>query len=162
MLVIYKTYYYYVQVQEYIIIRITIRITLECHVYINFFIKFREHFIYLKQSTSLLFYHRLPVEWVSWDFSINGDCLAHRRSNKKREERATKRKIRHELRSFINQMAWRDSMKAETVCLTSHVTLRDYGYSMFGEKFSTTFIPDVDMGYILTDSYGRGAFQQWN
>lgn len=57
-------------------------------------------------------------------------------------------------------MAWHDSMKAETICLTTHTELRDIGYSMFGENFSCTFIPDVDRGYVLTDGYGRGAFQR--
>ena len=75
------------------------------------------------------------------------------------EERQTKRKIVWALKQKIQQEAFRDPIYAETVCLTSHVTLRNFGYEQFGEKFSTTFIPPVDRGYVLCDGYGTGVQQ---
>ena len=82
------------------------------------------------------------------------------RRGRRSPEAQTRRKIKHQLTTIINQMAWHDSMKAETVCLTSHADLINYGYTQFKENFSITLVPDVDMGYVLTDSYGRGAFQK--
>ena len=85
--------------------------------------------------------------------------LAHQRSKQKFKDRITERKIRHTLKTYINHESFRDPICAETVCMTDHVTLRDYGYTVFGEHFSTEFIPPVDKGYILADTRARGIFQ---
>jgi len=78
---------------------------------------------------------------------------------KRSQKAATERKIRYTLKTLINHESFRDPICAETVCMTSHVALRDYGYTVFGEQFSTTFIPPVDRGYILASTRGDGAFQ---
>ena len=85
--------------------------------------------------------------------------MTHKNSPEKHKKRVSERKIRYALKTYINQQAKRDPIWAETVCVTDRVTLRGVGYSMFGENFSTSFIPDVEMGIVLTDSRGRGAFQ---
>jgi len=81
----------------------------------------------------------------------------HGRRNRKSENRRT---IVYSLKTKIIHESRRDPIWAETICQTSHVELRDFGYEQFGEHFSTTFIPEVDNGYILSDSRGRGVFQR--
>ena len=71
----------------------------------------------------------------------------------------TRRNIVYALKTLINHEAKRDILWAETVCVTSHAELVKFGYTIFKEDFSTSFVPDVDCGYVLSDSRGRGAFQ---
>jgi len=71
----------------------------------------------------------------------------------------TRRTIVYTLKTLINKEAKRDPIWAETVCVTSYETLREVGYTIYGETFSTTLIPDVDSGYVISDSRGRGCFQ---
>ena len=99
-----------------------------------------------------------------WVDSLYPQCwrqkdIAHTRSKQKHKERTTRRNIVYALKTLINNEAKRDILWAETVCVTSHAELVKFGYTIFKEDFSTTLIPDVDCGYVLSDSRGRGAFQ---
>ena len=86
-----------------------------------------------------------------------GLSITHQRSKEKRVERATERKIRYTLKKIVNHESFRDPIRAETVCMTPHTELVNYGYKVFKEFFSTTFVPPVDKGIILNDSRGNGA-----
>lgn len=79
--------------------------------------------------------------------------------HKRSPQAKTRQKIIYSLKTVIREQSFRDPIWAETICTTSHVTLRDLGYEMFGESFSCSFIPDVDQGYVLADSRGRGCDQ---
>ena len=85
--------------------------------------------------------------------------MSHRRSLQKYKERTSRRKIHYSLKTVILKEAWNDHYGAETVSRTAHQSLIELGYSLFKENFSTTFVPDIDCGFVLTDSRGRGAFQ---
>ena len=75
------------------------------------------------------------------------------------KEKIKRRNIIYSLKTKINNESWRDTIWAETVCMTSHIELRDFGYETWGIDFSCSYIPCVDNGYILSDSRGRGVFQ---
>ena len=75
------------------------------------------------------------------------------------QKRQTERQIRYALKKIIQNESYRDPIWAETVCMTAHKNLIDFGYTLFKENFSTTYIPSVDKGDVLADSRGRGAFQ---
>jgi len=85
--------------------------------------------------------------------------VTHKNSPEKHKKRVSERKIRYALKTLINHEAKRDMLWAETVCVTSRAELVKFGYTIFKEDFSTTLIPDVDSGYVISDSRGRGCFQ---
>jgi len=71
----------------------------------------------------------------------------------------TRKKIVYSLKTKIRHDSFRDPFWAETICMNTWTELRDFGYSEYGEFFSTTFIPDLDRGYVTSDSRGRGCMQ---
>lgn len=88
--------------------------------------------------------------------------MAHKRSEtgkQRQEKRATKRNIVYSLKVKIQKEAKRDPIWAETICMTSHTELRNFGLELYKEFFCMAYIPDVDNGFVLSDSRGRGAFQ---
>ena len=95
------------------------------------------------------------------------DIATHKRSEKKLIERATRKKIKRELRDFILTTSFRDQKINETVCTLTHNQITYYGKVTFGDDFDRheesmiyPFYCDCDDGTVLTDSYGRGVFQR--
>ena len=92
--------------------------------------------------------------------------LAHKRSPEKMKERATKRKIKAELKNFILTTSFRDMKIGETVCTLTREQIDFHGRVTFGAEFDRheeslmfPFYEAVRDGTVLSDSYGKGAFQ---
>ena len=75
----------------------------------------------------------------------------------RQKKRITQKNIIYSLRTKITQESLRDPIRAETICRTSYESLATFGYDTFKQHFSTTYIPPVDKGFILTDARGDGV-----
>jgi len=61
-------------------------------------------------------------------------------------------------RTFVQDQAFFDRLKGESVCLSTPNDVADHLALTFGEPISEA-VPNVEHGAVLTDSRGEGAFQ---
>ena len=77
--------------------------------------------------------------------------------NQNQKQRFDTHHIRKSLKTKIDHESKFLKDRAESVCMTPHSKLVDYGYANFKEYFFPSICPNVDKGTILDDSRGRGA-----
>ncbi|HVP93426.1 MAG TPA: hypothetical protein VMS94_06790 [Acidobacteriota bacterium] len=61
-------------------------------------------------------------------------------------------------RKFVQDQAFFDRHKGESVCLSTSSEVADHLTAVFGLPILGA-VPDVDHGSVLTDPRGKGAFQ---
>ncbi len=61
-------------------------------------------------------------------------------------------------RTFVQDQAFFDRLKGESVCLSTPNDVAEHLALTFGEPIAEA-VPNVEHGSVLTDSRGEGAFQ---
>lgn len=84
--------------------------------------------------------------------------MTHKRGLRRSSKSYELREQSHEAHRFVSGQAFRDRTVSETVCLTTVDEVVQH-LAMTFEQPTPEAVPEVELGLILHDTMGRGAFQ---